>query len=79
MLAERMAISAFWRKKVLLPEPELPIIEITSPSWAVTETPFSTSSAPKRLWIFAAIKAGMVVSDNPCPLHGWLASTSPQC
>ncbi len=37
------------RSKVLLPEPEEPIIAITSPTWAVTETPFRTSRSPNRL------------------------------
>ena len=37
------------RKKVLLPEPEAPIIDTTSPTRAVMETPFRTSRGPKFL------------------------------
>ena len=37
------------RRNVLLPEPLEPSMAITSPSCAVTETPFSTSRSPKRL------------------------------
>ena len=37
------------RSIVDLPEPEAPRIEITSPSCASSEMPFSTSSAPKLL------------------------------
>ena len=37
------------RRSVLLPEPELPIIEITSPLRADSETPLSTSSEPNAL------------------------------
>ena len=39
------------RRKVLLPEPEEPRIEMTSPSLAVSEMPFSTSNWPKLLRI----------------------------
>ena len=39
------------RKNVLLPDPELPMMLITSPAWAVSETPLSTSLLPKRLWM----------------------------
>ena len=46
------------RKSVLLPEPDEPIIEITSPLSAESETPFSTSSAPKRLWRSLTSSAG---------------------
>ena len=41
--------SGMQRSSVLLPEPLAPMIEITSPSLASSDTPFSTSSAPKRL------------------------------
>ncbi|MNR47533.1 hypothetical protein D3C85_1666440 [compost metagenome] len=34
------------RRKVLLPEPEEPMMLITSPAWAVSETPLSTSWLP---------------------------------
>ncbi len=34
------------RKKVLLPEPEEPMMLITSPALALSETPFSTSCSP---------------------------------
>jgi len=37
------------RSKVDLPEPLEPIIAITSPVLADSETPFSTSASPKRL------------------------------
>src|SRR5262245_60185551 len=36
-------------RKVLLPEPEAPIIETTSPSCAVSDTPLRTSRSPKLL------------------------------
>ena len=39
------------RKNVLLPEPELPMMLITSPACAVSDTPLSTSLLPKRLWM----------------------------
>src|SRR3990167_7277848 len=41
------------RRKVLLPEPELPMMLITSPAWAESETPLSTSLLPKRLWMLS--------------------------
>jgi hypothetical protein len=41
------------RRKVLLPEPELPMMLITSPAWAVSDTPLSTSLVPKRLWMLS--------------------------
>jgi len=37
------------RRKVLLPEPEAPRIEITSPRRAASEMPLSTSRRPKLL------------------------------
>ena len=37
------------RRKVLLPEPELPIMAMTSPSLAESEMPFSTSSSTEAL------------------------------
>ena len=37
------------RRKVHLPEPEAPIIDTTSPSRAVSETPFRTSSVAESL------------------------------
>jgi hypothetical protein len=48
------------RKSVLLPEPELPIIEITSPLLADSDTPFSTSSDPKLLCRSLTASAGAV-------------------
>ncbi|MCY1427849.1 hypothetical protein D9M71_437120 [compost metagenome] len=39
------------RSRVLLPEPLAPIRDTTPPSWAVSETPLSTSNWPKRLWM----------------------------
>src|ERR1700733_2983822 len=47
------------RRNVLLPEPDEPRIEITSPSLAVSEIPFSTSSWPKLLCIFSTVSAGV--------------------
>ena len=38
-------------KKVLLPEPLEPMMLMTSPALAVSETPLSTSWLPKRLWM----------------------------
>ncbi len=37
------------RRSVLLPEPLAPIMLTTLPRWTSKDTPFSTSSAPKRL------------------------------
>ena len=45
------------RRNVLLPEPDEPRIEMTSPSRACSETPFSTSSAPKRLRMLTTVRA----------------------
>ena len=47
------------RRKVLLPEPEEPRIEITSPSFALNDMPLSTSSAPKLLRSFSTVSAGV--------------------
>ena len=47
------------RRNVLLPEPDEPRIEITSPSLAVSEMPFSTSSWPKRLCMSSTVSAGV--------------------
>src|SRR5208337_3147487 len=59
------------RRKVLLPEPDDPRIEITSPSLAVSEMPFSTSSEPKRLrmslTVRAGVSAGMLRSPSARP------------
>src|SRR5471030_976937 len=42
------------RRKVLLPEPLEPMMLITSPALAASDTPLSTSFSPKRLWISRA-------------------------
>jgi len=42
------------RRKVLLPDPELPMMLITSPARASSETPLSTSLDPNRLWMSRA-------------------------
>ena len=47
------------RRNVLLPEPDEPRIEITSPSFAVNDMPRSTSSRPKLLCIFSTVSAGV--------------------
>src|SRR6516225_8955675 len=57
------------RRNVLLPEPDEPRIEITSPSLAVSEIPFRTSSRPKLLCIFSTVSAG-VSADIRGPLSG---------
>src|SRR6202020_2579307 len=54
------------RRNVLLPEPEEPRIEITSPSFAVRDTPRSTSSWPKLLCILSTMSAG-VSADMVAP------------
>src|SRR5262249_8270753 len=57
------------RRKVLLPEPELPIMAMTSPSLAETEMPFSTSSWPNRLCRSSTTSAGVaapIVSPRYC-------------
>ena len=38
------------RMKVVLPEPDGPMMQTVSPFVTSSETPFSTSSRPKRLW-----------------------------
>src|SRR5476649_2228547 len=50
------------RSIVLLPEPLEPMIEMTSPSAASNEMPFSTSSAPKLLCRSRIVSAGMAAS-----------------
>ncbi len=47
------------RRNVLLPEPDEPRIEITSPSLAVSDTPLKTSSWPKLLCMFSTVSAGV--------------------
>ena len=44
---------------MLLPEPDEPRIEITSPSLAVSDTPLKTSSWPKLLCILSTVSAGV--------------------
>src|SRR3712207_1032973 len=51
------------RRMVDLPEPEAPRIEITSPSWALSETPLRTSSDPKLLRRFCTDTAGAASED----------------
>src|SRR6185312_2786005 len=48
------------RSRVDLPEPEEPISTTTSPSWAVSDTPLSTSTSPKLLWIRSSSTTGML-------------------
>src|ERR1019366_4629321 len=63
------------RSSVLLPEPEEPRMEITSPSRASSETPLSTSSEPKRLCRPETVSAQLslslsgipIPSGGPCP------------
>jgi hypothetical protein len=58
------------RRNVLLPEPELPRMAMTSWSCAVTETPFNTSTDPKLLWIFSTTRA--VAGGNGSGIcHPW--------
>ena len=47
------------RRNVLLPEPDEPRIEITSPSFAFSDTPRSTSSWPKLLCMVSTVIAGV--------------------
>jgi len=60
------------RKNVLLPEPEAPMMEMTSSRSAVSEMPLSTSSGPKRFMIpsatSAAVAADTVIERqySPC-------------
>src|SRR5262249_28039049 len=42
---------------VLLPDPEAPMMLITSPSWAETVMPRNTSVRPKRLWRSLTVSA----------------------
>src|SRR5271166_3064483 len=58
------------RRNVLLPEPEEPRIETTSPSFAVSEMPLRTSSAPKRLRIPTTVRAGVSAAMGLFPLAG---------
>ncbi len=58
------------RRSVLLPEPDEPIIAITSPFWALSDTPLRTSSWPKRLcssMTTRAAAAPFVPSISPPP------------
>ena len=48
------------RRSVLLPEPDAPNIEMTSPVFAISDTPRSTSRSPKRLCRSLITKAGSV-------------------
>ncbi|MNT46756.1 hypothetical protein D3C72_1834250 [compost metagenome] len=47
------------RSKVLLPEPLLPMMAITSPGSTLSETPFSTWLLPKDLWTWSMAMSGM--------------------
>src|SRR5271166_2210165 len=58
------------RRNVLLPEPEEPRIETTSPSLAVSDMPLRTSSAPKRLRIPTTVRAGVSAAIGLFPLAG---------
>ena len=49
------------RRNVLLPEPDEPSMEITSPSPAVIEMPFSTSMSPKLLWMSSTTRAASAI------------------
>src|SRR5690349_9492131 len=53
------------RSAVLLPEPDWPISATTSPALISKETPFSTSSAPKRLTTLVSLTA----TDIELPLE----------
>jgi hypothetical protein len=46
------------RRKVLLPEPLAPMIEITSPARTSSDTLFSTSLASKRLRMSFSFRSG---------------------
>ncbi|MNV95117.1 hypothetical protein D3C71_1899770 [compost metagenome] len=62
------------RRKVDLPEPLPPMMAITSPCFAVSETPFSTSNGPKRLCrSVTAIAWAASVIDAPLQ---WLCELS---
>ena len=50
------------RRKVLLPEPLEPSMAITSPSLAVSDTPFRTSSGLKLLCTSSQTSAGWAAS-----------------
>ena len=56
------------RRKVLLPEPLDPMSEMTSPSFAETDIPFSTLSWPKSLWRDSTLIASFssVFTRHPC-------------
>src|SRR6516162_9594361 len=58
------------RRKVLLPEPELPIMAMTSPSRAESEMPFSTSRAPNFLCRSSTTSAGVVSPIFQSPACG---------
>src|SRR6188768_1321429 len=47
------------RSSVDLPEPERPMMATTCPVSTLSETPFSTSSEPKRLWTSSMRTAGI--------------------
>ena len=59
------------RKKVLLPEPLRPRMEITSPLAAFSETPLMTSNEPKllcRLSIFSTNECIVMIDQSDCSL-----------
>ena len=49
------------RRKVDLPEPDGPSMHMTSPGCTSSETPFSTSSRPKRLCTDSALTIGSLI------------------
>src|SRR5436309_14014830 len=56
------------RMKVVFPDPDGPMMQTTSRGWTSSETPFSTSSRPKRLTTFSALMTGpFVLIGQPLP------------
>ena len=51
------------RRSVLLPDPDAPSIEITSPVCATSDTPRSTSTSPKLLCKPSTTSAGLAATE----------------
>ncbi len=55
------------RMKVVLPEPDGPMMQTVSPFETSSETPLSTSSLPKLLWTSVACMTTSVTTRlSPC-------------
>src|SRR4051794_13963667 len=61
------------RMKVVLPEPDGPMMQTVSPFVISSETPFSTSSRPKLLCTFSAcMTTPLIGASESEPGSGWV-------